>query len=52
MSVWTVSNWAAWVISAVLLGMMLCDFLKTEIRERRRRKQSQDTGDNPPSNPK
>jgi len=49
MNVWTVSNWGAWVISAVLLGVMLYDFLKTEIQAGRERKQSQDAGENPPS---
>ena len=52
MNIWTVSDCGAWVISAVLLGVMLRDFLKTEILARREREQAQNAGENPPSEPK
>jgi hypothetical protein len=52
MSIGTISDCGAWVISAVLLGVMLRDFLKVEIRAKRERKQPQDADESLPSESK
>ena len=45
MSIWTFLNGAAWVVSAVLVLIMLGDFIKVERRARadKREKQRSDT---------
>jgi len=36
MSVWTLLNWGAWVVSAIIAVVILVDFLKVEKRNKHR----------------
>jgi hypothetical protein len=51
MSICSVMNAGAWVLSALLLGVMLKDFVLTELKAKRERTQAQDETKPPSESP-